>query len=131
IVNEIDKPIRFGHISTEDNPEDCATRGLSANELVDQSWWNGPPEASWPKENQYFIPPQDTQGELGIESTETQLSCGATKQQCLQRTPRLVPSQLPVNSNMCCSIDAAIPQTPCPKTFTTTFFASSIKHTRT
>ncbi|KAK5980173.1 hypothetical protein GCK32_010981 [Trichostrongylus colubriformis] len=32
----------FGHISSQYNPADCATRGLSKNELVDHFWWTGP-----------------------------------------------------------------------------------------
>ncbi|RCN35934.1 hypothetical protein ANCCAN_18197 [Ancylostoma caninum] len=42
IVADIDKPVRFGHISTGDNPAECATRGLSASELRDHMWWRGP-----------------------------------------------------------------------------------------
>ncbi|KAK5979262.1 hypothetical protein GCK32_000649 [Trichostrongylus colubriformis] len=42
----------FGHIPSELNPADCATRGLSKQELQEHFWWNGPailcePPESW------------------------------------------------------------------------------------
>ncbi|XGW27806.1 hypothetical protein V3C99_007969, partial [Haemonchus contortus] len=45
-------PIQLGHISSQSNPADCATRGLDKHELVDHFWWMGPefirvPEANW------------------------------------------------------------------------------------
>ncbi|KAK5967023.1 hypothetical protein GCK32_002350 [Trichostrongylus colubriformis] len=44
--------IMFDHISSHYNPADCATRGLSKNELVDHFWWTGPefirvPTSNW------------------------------------------------------------------------------------
>lgn len=46
--------IRWNHISSQTNPADCASRGLSATALVDHNlWWSGPPwlqkaSVSWP-----------------------------------------------------------------------------------
>ncbi|KAK6764839.1 hypothetical protein RB195_024964 [Necator americanus] len=34
--------IQFGHISSEWNPADCATRGLDKQSLSNHFWWNGP-----------------------------------------------------------------------------------------
>ncbi|CAJ0608218.1 unnamed protein product [Cylicocyclus nassatus] len=33
----------FGYINTKVNPADCATRGLTAEELQNHIWWDGPP----------------------------------------------------------------------------------------
>ncbi|XP_036148430.1 uncharacterized protein LOC118647496 [Monomorium pharaonis] len=47
-VNEIQSRLPNGkwqHVSTEDNPADCASRGLLGNEIVSHDlWWHGP---SW------------------------------------------------------------------------------------
>ncbi|KIH44113.1 integrase core domain protein, partial [Ancylostoma duodenale] len=34
--------VQFGHISSEWNPADCATRGLDKQSLSNHFWWNGP-----------------------------------------------------------------------------------------
>ena len=45
---------RWNHVRSEDNPADCASRGLFPSELVShQLWWNAPrwlhlPSANWP-----------------------------------------------------------------------------------
>ncbi|CAJ0602100.1 unnamed protein product [Cylicocyclus nassatus] len=43
----------FYYLSSELNPADCATRGLTASQLQDHMWWNGPsffrvPFSQWP-----------------------------------------------------------------------------------
>lgn len=50
------------HISSKDNPSDCASRGLLPNQLVKHPlWWHGPdwlsnPDSSWPRRPKYKIP---------------------------------------------------------------------------
>ncbi|XP_045459596.1 uncharacterized protein LOC123670134 [Melitaea cinxia] len=42
ILNTVDFE-RWGHVSTDINPADCASRGLQGSELLNHSlWWNGP-----------------------------------------------------------------------------------------
>ncbi|KAL6740192.1 hypothetical protein Aduo_013573 [Ancylostoma duodenale] len=60
--------IQFGYIATQHNPADCATRGLTAEELKNHNWWDGPDfsrkhRREWPSETQLFTPV--------IEATET------------------------------------------------------------
>ncbi|CAJ0596734.1 unnamed protein product [Cylicocyclus nassatus] len=43
----------FYYLNTDNNPADCATRGLTATELQDHLWWTGPsffatPSSQWP-----------------------------------------------------------------------------------
>ena len=70
-VAQIQEKIPFllwRHVASEDNPSDCASRGLFPSKLVDNSlWWAGPewlshPETLWP-------PPK-----VLIENTEDTLS---------------------------------------------------------
>ena len=50
------------HVPTEDNPADCASRGISAQELQHHHlWWGGPP---WLLQEPVQIPPQPTAAEL-------------------------------------------------------------------
>ena len=56
------QPSVWLHIPTDQNPADCASRGLSATELKDhQLWWEGP---SWLLQEPEFIPPQPKAAEL-------------------------------------------------------------------
>ena len=56
------------HVSTEDNPADCASRGLSAQELQNHHlWWGGPP---WLKQEPIGIPPQPGAAEIARHQTE-------------------------------------------------------------
>ncbi|EPB76810.1 hypothetical protein ANCCEY_04092 [Ancylostoma ceylanicum] len=38
----------FHYVATDDNPADCATRGLTATEIQDHMWWSGPPYITTP-----------------------------------------------------------------------------------
>ena len=50
------QPSVWLHIPTDQNPADCASRGLSATELKDHHlWWEGPP---WLLLKPEFVPPQ-------------------------------------------------------------------------
>ena len=56
-------PKAWLHVPTEDNPADCASRGISASELKNHHlWWGGPP---WLLQEPLQIPPQP-----GIEEFE-------------------------------------------------------------
>ncbi|XP_070138848.1 uncharacterized protein [Drosophila bipectinata] len=54
-IQEVSYASQWGHVSTQDNPADCATRGLTPLQLAqDKLWWSGPdwlqePEDHWPK----------------------------------------------------------------------------------
>ena len=55
----------WSHVPTQDNPADCATRGLTANELKQHHlWWTGP---SWLLRQPVSIPIQPTEEELEKE----------------------------------------------------------------
>lgn len=42
-ISKNSKPEQWNHVSTKDNPADCATRGLTPDQLNKHSlWWNGP-----------------------------------------------------------------------------------------
>ena len=53
---------KFGHVSSQDNPADLATRGISALDLKDSSlWWQGPAwlageSDTWPKQQDVLTP---------------------------------------------------------------------------
>ncbi|XP_043067115.1 uncharacterized protein [Drosophila bipectinata] len=54
-IQEVSSASQWGHVSTQDNPADFATRGLTPLQLAqDKLWWSGPdwlqePEDHWPK----------------------------------------------------------------------------------
>ena len=53
------------HVPTEDNPADCASRGLSALDLQNHHlWWGGPP---WLKQEPIAIPPQPGAAEIAAQ----------------------------------------------------------------
>ena len=63
-------PSAWLHVPTEQNPADCASRGLSAQELkYHDLWWGGPP---WLHQEPVSIPPQPQAAELaqhqGVEA---------------------------------------------------------------
>ena len=74
-------PSRWNHVSGEQNPADCASRGLLPLELIDHDlWWNGPVwlrlcSSNWPAQTE--VPPNkssDEQREIclltSVEPTE-------------------------------------------------------------
>ena len=55
-------PAIWRHVPTQDNPADCASRGLTAKELkAHQLWWTGPP---WLLQDPILIPKQPHKREL-------------------------------------------------------------------
>ena len=62
------------NVQTEDNPADCASKGLAAADLLDHKlWWNGPewlrqPEKTWP--SRYILSPtgEETEEEVKVQS---------------------------------------------------------------
>ena len=56
------QPKHWHHVPTTDNPADCASRGITPQELLHHSlWWEGPP---WLKENPFPMPKQPPRKEL-------------------------------------------------------------------
>lgn len=53
----------WNHVRSKDNPADCASRGVSPEQIIDQTiWWHGPkwltqPESHWPKKKKNDIAP--------------------------------------------------------------------------
>ncbi|XP_011859684.1 PREDICTED: uncharacterized protein LOC105557125 [Vollenhovia emeryi] len=46
--------IKWRHVPTRENPADCASRGITAQELIDHAlWWSGP---AWLRQNSAFCP---------------------------------------------------------------------------
>ncbi|KAK5979467.1 Integrase catalytic domain-containing protein [Trichostrongylus colubriformis] len=60
-------PVKFHYVASEDNPADCATRGLASKEAKDHIWWSGPrflrhPEDQWSNNHvDVQIPPQSVE----------------------------------------------------------------------
>ncbi|XP_070075741.1 uncharacterized protein [Drosophila takahashii] len=54
-IQEVNSASQWGHVATQDNPADCATRGLTPLQLAQHKlWWNGPDwlqelRVHWPK----------------------------------------------------------------------------------
>ena len=62
-------PETWNHVPTEDNPADCASRGVMTKELLNHPlWWNGP---SWLAEEPISIPPQPARGTLGLQESKS------------------------------------------------------------
>lgn len=65
-LQELIPPHSWHYVKSQDNPADCATRGLSPSELLThQLWWNGPewlhlPSDFWPKPEFTLVTNQDT-----------------------------------------------------------------------
>ena len=60
-------PSVWHHVPTEDNPADCASRGISAAELKDHKlWWDGPP---WLRKEPVIMPRQPQKADLEAKKT--------------------------------------------------------------
>ena len=61
-------PSTWHHVPTQDNPADCASRGLSPSKLVNHAlWWDGP---SWLKVDPFSMPIQPLLGSGGTPELE-------------------------------------------------------------
>ena len=66
-INEVLPPGCWNHVPTQENPADCASRGVSPGELVNlRLWWDGPP---WLLMDPVQVPPQPGQKELAEVSS--------------------------------------------------------------
>jgi len=66
-ITKMVPPESWKHVPTEQNPADCASRGLSPTALRDHPlWWSGPPWLAW---EPVRIPDQPTNDELVSLST--------------------------------------------------------------
>ena len=64
-VSQILELTRWNHVISEDNPADCASRGVFPADLLrNELWWNGPklPASEWPKINESQL--SDISGEV-------------------------------------------------------------------
>ena len=65
-------PDRWNHVSSSENPADCASRGLFPSELTEhQLWWNGPewlrlPSDQWPSQTSVPQAEMPTDEEKGV-----------------------------------------------------------------
>lgn len=63
ILNILDYE-QWGHVTTDTNPTDCASRGLQASDLTNHAlWWNGPAWLSALDLNTNLVEVEDTQEE--------------------------------------------------------------------
>ncbi|XP_018402453.1 PREDICTED: uncharacterized protein LOC108779488, partial [Cyphomyrmex costatus] len=76
-VSEVQRTLpeaRWNHVSSKDNPADCASRGLSAEDLSSHSlWWTGPrwlarPSASWPTDDHSLFLDRNTNQRVSDEA---------------------------------------------------------------
>ena len=71
-------PSRWRHVRSEDNPADCASRGLLPSQLtVHDLWWDGPPWVSlnheeWPQRDSSNGEPDVTEEVIACVSTPTE-----------------------------------------------------------
>ncbi|TMS33196.1 hypothetical protein L596_000963 [Steinernema carpocapsae] len=100
--------VLFGYIASEQNPADCATRGLTKDELRRHFWWSGPVFSTfalnqWPKSSNLFKIPKD-QTECILSKTET-LLITYSEEEILDptrysRVPKLRPFVLRIINNL-------------------------------
>ena len=65
-------PSAWRHVPTLQNPADCVSRGVSAQELKEHDlWWGGPP---WLLQEPLQIPPQPQSSDLGEEAKPVQVN---------------------------------------------------------
>ena len=80
------KNIKLRYVTTTQNPADLATRGVSAEALIDnQLWWHGP---SWLSDDETKWPSWDFQ--QIDDNTLDQMSKQASSPQIMNETPALI-----------------------------------------
>ena len=71
-IMQLIPPDRWNHVSSSDNPADCASRGFFPSELVDHElWWNAPdwlrlPSSNWPTQSSLHSPELPAEEERDI-----------------------------------------------------------------
>ncbi|XP_070139207.1 uncharacterized protein [Drosophila bipectinata] len=66
-IQEVSSASQWGHVSTQDNPANCATRGLTPLQLAqDKLWWSGP---DWLQE------PEDHRPKVTLTSPDPSTIC--------------------------------------------------------
>ncbi|XGW34718.1 hypothetical protein V3C99_018603 [Haemonchus contortus] len=94
-VRLMEVPVRFGYVETAKNPADCATRGLTAEEMKSHSWWRGPEFLKYPEETgdppyNTFELPEDTEG----ESIDMSKGKNENQSTCMSASTNLVAEEL-------------------------------------
>ena len=68
-ILEVLPPAAWHHAPTQDNPADCASRGMLPGELLQHSlWWNGPP---WLTTDPFQMPPQPLLASISTPELKT------------------------------------------------------------
>ncbi|KAK5975415.1 Retrotransposon domain containing protein [Trichostrongylus colubriformis] len=71
--------VKFHYVASENNPADCATRGLATKEAKNHIWWSGPhflrsPQDQWPDAHIDFCVPPQGDDEVQSEYVEVQVA---------------------------------------------------------
>ncbi|KIH52114.1 integrase core domain protein, partial [Ancylostoma duodenale] len=87
-------PLSFGHVNTEANAADCATRGLTKDQLTAHFWWNGPAFLSstsvndeWPESKAILTDPgaEDEDEDMNhIHQNIARVAATTTQQQAVE-----------------------------------------------
>ena len=86
-IMDLIPPDRWRHVTSEDNPADCASRGMYPSEILNHKlWWSGP---EWLKLNQERWPKQSEVKSVS-SSEEADELCSATCTALVQSSP-LIP----------------------------------------
>lgn len=79
-IHALSNANQWHHISTKQNPADCASRGIHASELLaDKLWWNGPQIINQVNAVYQPIPPQFTE----LERRKVVHSCISKTEECI------------------------------------------------
>ncbi|VDO19368.1 unnamed protein product [Heligmosomoides polygyrus] len=83
--------VTFGHVRTDINATDCATRGFSKEEFEEHPWWNGPPFLSkdeaperCPHSKLPSTMTTDQDGSLEVHQNSARATANALAQQSVQ-----------------------------------------------
>ena len=92
VANRISKTINlmppkiWNYVPTALNPADCASRGISARELIShQLWWHGPP---WLQKNPLSLPPRPGASEIEKQQDEEHRNKKNESQLCSAVLPK-------------------------------------------
>lgn len=76
-IQAVIPPSQWRHVPTEDNPADCASRGMLAKELMGHPlWWTGP---SWLKQDSQGWPQPKAIQQVALEEKPQKEYCGVIK----------------------------------------------------
>ncbi|XGW03194.1 hypothetical protein V3C99_014862 [Haemonchus contortus] len=94
-------PVHFYYVNSQENPADCASRGIPTSIAKDHIWWSGPPflrlpSSQWPGANNFTTPPANDDEVHNEYQTLSVAQCHHYKSpfrfQCNSRYSKLVRS---------------------------------------